>query len=93
MFQVRRTEAATATATGRLNKLIQQEGRKTLKIKTAVGKPYQQIIQLALQAQIDMKVMGVRGRSCVGSCGVWFDHLSRTAVGTVPRARCAPMNR
>jgi nucleotide-binding universal stress UspA family protein len=41
--------------------------RKTLKIKTAVrvGKPYQQIIQLAVEAQIDMVAMGVRGRGAL----------------------------
>jgi nucleotide-binding universal stress UspA family protein len=61
-----KTKDALATATDRLNKLIPQEGRKTLKIKTAVrvGKPYQQIIQLA-EAQIDMVVMGVRGRGAL----------------------------
>ncbi|SRR5712692_1874091 len=60
-------EEAIATATEQLDKLIPQEGRKTLKIKTAVriGKPYQQIIQLALEAQIDMVVMGVRGRGAL----------------------------
>ncbi|HEX4783891.1 MAG TPA: universal stress protein [Candidatus Sulfotelmatobacter sp.] len=62
-----KTEQAIATATERLNKLIPQEGRRTLKIKTAVrvGKPYQQIIQLAQEAQIDMVVMGVRGRGAL----------------------------
>ncbi len=58
---------ATATATKQLDKLIPQEARKTLKIKTAVrvGKPYQQIIQLAVEAQIDMVAMGVRGRGAL----------------------------
>jgi nucleotide-binding universal stress UspA family protein len=60
-------EAATATATKQLDKLIPQEARETLKIKTAVrvGKPYQQIIQLAVEAQIDMVAMGVRGRGAL----------------------------
>jgi nucleotide-binding universal stress UspA family protein len=60
-------EQATATATEQLDKLIPQEVRKTLKIKTAVrvGKPYQQIIQLAVEAQIDMVAMGVRGRGAL----------------------------
>ena len=62
-----KTEEIIATATERLSTLIPQEGRKTLKIKTAVrvGKPYQQIIQVALEAQMDMVVMGVRGRGAL----------------------------
>jgi len=62
-----KTEKAIATATRQLDKLIPPEARKTLKIKTAVrvGKPYQQIIQLALEAQIDMVAMAVRGRGAL----------------------------
>ena len=62
-----KTQEATAAATAQLDKLIPPEGRKTRKIKTAVriGKPYQQIIQLALEAQIDMVTMGVRGRGAL----------------------------
>jgi nucleotide-binding universal stress UspA family protein len=50
-----------------LNKLIPQEGRETLKIKTAVrvGKPYQPIIQFVVEAQIDMVTMGVSGRGAL----------------------------
>ena len=61
---VAKKRAAIATATEQLDKLIAPEKRKTLKIKTVVrtGKPYQQIIQLVLEAHIDMAVMGVRGR-------------------------------
>ncbi|MFZ3266930.1 MAG: universal stress protein [Terriglobales bacterium] len=60
-------EEAIATAAERLDKLIPQERSKALKLKTAVriGKPYQQIIQLALEAQIDMVTMGVRGRGAL----------------------------
>jgi len=59
-----KAEEAMAAAGERLDKLIPREGRKTLKIKTAVriGKPYWQIIQLALEAQIDLVTMGVHGR-------------------------------
>jgi nucleotide-binding universal stress UspA family protein len=59
-----KTEEAMATATQQLDKLIPQEGRKTFKIKTAVriGKPYMQIIQFVVEAQIDMVTMGVSGR-------------------------------
>jgi nucleotide-binding universal stress UspA family protein len=61
------TEEAMAAAAERLDKLIPLEGRKTLKIKTAVriGKPYAQIIQLALETQIDLVTMGVRGRGAL----------------------------
>jgi nucleotide-binding universal stress UspA family protein len=59
----KKKEAITRAAE-QLEKLIPSEGRKTLKIKTAVriGKPYRQIIQLALEAQIDLVTMGVHGR-------------------------------
>jgi len=62
-----KAQAAVATATEQLDELIPQEIRKTLKIKTAVrvGKPYQQIIKLALETQTDTIVMGVRGRGAV----------------------------
>jgi nucleotide-binding universal stress UspA family protein len=62
-----KTEKTIATATERLDKLISAEGRKTVRIKTAVriGKPYQQIIQLALEAKIDLVAMGVRGRGAL----------------------------
>jgi nucleotide-binding universal stress UspA family protein len=62
-----KTEEATAAAAERLDKLIPPEGRKTLKIKTAVriGKPYEQIVQFAGDAQIDMVTMGVRGRGAL----------------------------
>jgi nucleotide-binding universal stress UspA family protein len=62
-----KTEEAMAVATERLDKLIPPEERKSLKIKTAVriGKPYAQIIQLALEAQIDLVTMGVRGRGAL----------------------------
>jgi nucleotide-binding universal stress UspA family protein len=62
-----KTEEAIATATEQLDKLIPREGRKTLKIKTAVriGKPYQQIIQFVVEAQIDMVTIGVSGRGAL----------------------------
>jgi len=61
------TEEAMAAAAERLDKLIPLEGRKTLKIKSAVriGKPYAQINQLALETQIDLVTMGVRGRGAL----------------------------
>jgi len=62
-----KTEQAIAAATAQLNKLIPPEGPKALKIKTAVriGKPYRQIIQFALESQIDMVTMGVHGRGAL----------------------------
>lgn len=62
-----KTEEATAAAADRLDKLIPPEGRKSLNIRTAVrtGKPYPQIIQLAMEAQIDLVIMGVRGRGAL----------------------------
>ncbi len=62
-----KTKEAIAKATEQLDKLIPPGARKTLKIKTAVriGKPYRQIIQLALEEQIDMVTMGVRGRGAL----------------------------
>jgi len=62
-----KTEKAIAAATEQLDKLIPREERKTLKIKTAVriGKPYRQIIQFAVEEQIDMVAMGVRGRGAL----------------------------
>jgi len=62
-----KTEEAIAAATEQLDKLIPPEGPKTLRIKTAVrlGKPYRQIIQLALETQTDVVVMGVHGRGAL----------------------------
>ena len=62
-----RTKEAMATAAEQLDKLVPPEARKSLKIKTAVriGKPYQQIIQLAEETQVDMVAMGVRGRGAL----------------------------
>lgn len=60
-------EEAIATAMQQLDKLVPREEPTTVKIKTAVriGKPYQQIIQLALEMQVDLVVMGVRGRGAL----------------------------
>ena len=62
-----KTDDAIKTTKEQLEKLIPPEGRETLKIETAVriGKPYQQIIQLALETQADMVAMGVRGRGAL----------------------------
>ncbi len=62
-----KTEEVIAKAAEQLDKMIPQEARKTLKIKTVVrvGKPYQQIIQLAQETRADMVAMGVRGRGAL----------------------------
>ena len=48
-----KVEEVIAATTEQLEKLIPSKESKTLKIKTAVriGKPYQQIIQLALESR------------------------------------------
>jgi nucleotide-binding universal stress UspA family protein len=58
---------AIATAAEQLDKLIVSTERKNLKVKTVVriGKPYQEIIQLAVEAQIDTVIMGVSGRGAL----------------------------
>ena len=60
-------EAATAMAAHQLDRLIPLEGHEPGRIKTLVriGKPYQQIIQLALEGQTDVVVMGVHGRGAL----------------------------
>ncbi|MGA7558580.1 MAG: universal stress protein [Terriglobales bacterium] len=62
-----KTEEVIAKAAAQLDRLIPPEARKRLKIKTVVrvGKPYQQIIQLAQETQADMVAMGVHGRGAL----------------------------
>jgi nucleotide-binding universal stress UspA family protein len=62
-----KTKEAVATAAEQLDKQIGSQKRKSLKVKTVVriGKPYQQIIQLAGEAQIDTVIMGVSGRGAL----------------------------
>ncbi len=62
-----KADDAIKTTKEQLEKMIPPAAGKPLKIKTAVriGKPYQQIIQLALEMQADMVAMGVRGRGAV----------------------------
>jgi nucleotide-binding universal stress UspA family protein len=57
-------EKDTREALERVEKQIPSWAHKSLVIKPAVriGKAYQQIIQLALESQTDLIVMGVRGR-------------------------------
>jgi nucleotide-binding universal stress UspA family protein len=57
-------ETETAKVLERIEKQIPPEARKNGMTKAAVriGKAYQQIIQLALESQTDLIIMGVRGR-------------------------------
>ena len=60
-------QSATAMALGKLEKLAPSEVRNWCAVKTGVrlGKPYQEIIQLALESEADLIVMGVRGRNAL----------------------------
>lgn len=62
-----KTEKAIAAVTERLDKMIQPNASNTLKVRTAVriGKAYRQIVDLAVEMQSDMVVMGVRGRGAL----------------------------
>jgi nucleotide-binding universal stress UspA family protein len=57
-------ESETAKVLERLEKRISPETRKNCMTKavTLIGKAYQQIIELALESQTDLVIMGVRGR-------------------------------
>jgi nucleotide-binding universal stress UspA family protein len=85
---------ATADAARQLEKPIPQDARNWCRIRSAVriGKPYQEIIQLALEAQTDLVILGVRGRNALdlalfgstthrviqlGSCPVLAVHISK----------------
>jgi len=62
-----KAEESLATATRQLDRLVRPERSKAIKTKTKVriGKPYQQIVQLAEEIQADLVVMGVRGRGAL----------------------------
>ncbi|HEV2495710.1 MAG TPA: universal stress protein [Terriglobia bacterium] len=57
--------AATAEATRKLEELVPSDARNWCKAQSVVrtGKPYQEIVQLATEAQTDLIIMGVRGRN------------------------------
>jgi nucleotide-binding universal stress UspA family protein len=72
----------------------------TIKSVVRIGKPYQEIIQLAMEAHIDLVIMGVRGRSALdlalfgstthrvlqlGSCPVLAVRTSECEAGSRPR--------
>jgi nucleotide-binding universal stress UspA family protein len=57
--------AATAEAKRKVEQLVPADALNWCKPQCAVrvGKPYQEIVQLALEAQTDLVIMGVRGRN------------------------------
>lgn len=57
----------TAKVVRRLEKPIPYEARNwcTLRSVVRIGKPYQEIIQLALETQTDLVIVGVRGRNAL----------------------------
>lgn len=61
------SEQAAANATEQLDKLIPSELRKTDRVRTrvCVGKTYEQIIRVTLEAQTELLVMAVRGRNAL----------------------------
>lgn len=62
-------ECATGKIMERLQEFIPQESVAGCSVKAAVrlGKPYQQIVQFALEGQMDLVIMGVRGRDSIDS--------------------------
>jgi nucleotide-binding universal stress UspA family protein len=60
-------QEGVADVTKRLEELAPSEATDWCKIRAAVriGKPYQQILQAALEKEADLVVMGVRGRNAV----------------------------
>jgi nucleotide-binding universal stress UspA family protein len=97
-------EEEIAKALERLEKQISPWAQKNVVTKPVVriGKAYQQIIQLALESQTDLVVMGVRGRHALdvavfgsttyrvvqsGPCPVLVVHTAKEREGDVSNAR------
>lgn len=60
-------QSAMAEAKTRLSAIIPKEarGQCTSPVKVRIGRPYQEILQLAVEDQTDLIVLGVRGRNIV----------------------------
>jgi nucleotide-binding universal stress UspA family protein len=60
-------QKCVAVITQRLDELAPADARDWCEVRPAVriGKPYQQILQIALEMETELVVMGVRGRSAV----------------------------
>ncbi len=58
---------AMAETRRQLERLVPEDARDwcTVKVTVRIGKPYQEIIQVAVEQQSDVVVLGVRGRSAV----------------------------
>jgi nucleotide-binding universal stress UspA family protein len=62
-------QGAITEAAEQLKKSVPPRARKPFLVEflVRIGKPYQQIIEVALEAQTDLVIMGVRGRSSLNS--------------------------
>ena len=62
-------QSTTAKATEQLSESVSPRAPKPSHVKflVRIGKSYQQIIEVALEAQTDLVIMGVRGRSSLNS--------------------------
>jgi universal stress protein A len=62
-------QSATAKVTKQLKELVSPRARKPSLVKflVRIGKPYQEIIEVASETQTDLAIMGVRGRSSLDS--------------------------
>jgi len=62
-------KSATTKATAQLRESVPPGARKPSLVKflVRIGRPYQQIVEVALEAQTDLVIMGVRGRSSLNS--------------------------
>ncbi len=62
-------QSTTAKATEQLRESVPPQALKPSLVKflVRIGKPYQQIIDVAMEAQTDLVIMGVRGRSSLNS--------------------------
>jgi nucleotide-binding universal stress UspA family protein len=60
-------QGAVAEITKRLEEPVPEDAHNWCKVRSAVriGKPYQQILQMALETEADLVIMGVRGRNAV----------------------------
>jgi nucleotide-binding universal stress UspA family protein len=58
-------ESAMAEAAKQMEEIVPAHEGWMIKSLVRVGKPYQQIIQLAVAAQTDVVIMGVRGRGAL----------------------------
>lgn len=80
-----------------LEELVPEEEQRdwcTVKATVRIGKPYEEIIQTAVERQIDVVVLGVRGRSAVdlavfGSTTYRVLQLGPCPVLAVPEPRCS----